>query len=380
MTHRERILAAVNHEEPDRLPRDLGSSLATTVTVKAHERLRAYMGLPSEPPPALFAARSSTVIPDEAILRRFDVDARPLLLGGADARPDRWLSPDAFVDEWGVTWTRPEGGHFIGTDGPFYQLEEPTLQDLVRVEWPDPDDPGRYRGLRERARALHENTDYAVVLTLGVGPVHQCQFLRGYGEWLEDLLINPAFAEGLLDRVVEPWVRMADRALREAGDYVDVVMYGDDIGTQGGPLLRPELYRRIIKPRHRRMADTVKRHGKPILYHSCGSVYAMIPDLIDVGIDVLNPVQVTAADMDTRRLKREFGADLAFWGAINTQKVLPLGTPQDVRAEVKRRIEDLAGGGGYVLCAVHNIQPEVPPENVVAMYDAALEFRPTGAA
>jgi uroporphyrinogen decarboxylase len=380
MTHRERILAAANREEPDRIPRDLGSTLATTLTVKAHERLRAYLGLPTEPPPATFAARSSTVIPDEAILRRFDVDARPLLLGSPDGRPDRWVSPDAFVDEWGVTWTRPEGGHFIGTDGPFYRLEEPTLQDLDRVSWPDPDDPGRYRGLRERARALRENTDYAVVLTLGVGPVHQCQFVRGYGEWLEDLLLNPAFAEGLLDRVVEPWVRIADRALREAGAYVDVVMYGDDVGTQGGPLVRPELYRRVIKPRHRRMADTVKRHGKPILYHSCGSVYALIPDLIDVGIDVLNPVQVTAADMDTRRLKREFGADLAFWGAINTQQVLPLGTPQDVRGEVKRRIEDLAAGGGYVLCAVHNIQPEVPPENVVAMYEASLEFQPTQAA
>ncbi len=374
MTHRERILAALSHKEPDRLPRDLGSSLATTMTIKAHERLRAYLGLPSEPPPATFAARSSTVIPDDAILRRFDVDARPLLLGSPDGRPDRRLSQDAFADEWGVTWTRPEDGHFITTDGPFYHLEEPALQDLERASWPDPDDPGRYRGLRERARALHEGTDYAVVLTLGVGPVHQCQFLRGYGEWLEDLLVNPAFAEGLLDRVVEPWIRVADRALREAGEYVDVVMYGDDIGTQGGPLVRPELYRRVIKPRHRRMADAVKRHGKPILYHSCGSVYAFIPDLIDIGIDALNPVQVTAADMDTRRLKQQFGADLAFWGGINTQKVLPFGTPQDVREEVRRRIEDLADGGGYVLCAVHNIQPEVPPGNVVAMYDAALEL------
>lgn len=374
MTHRERILAALNHKEPDRLPLDLGSSIATTMTAKAHERMRAYLSLPSEPPPATFSRRSSTVIPDEVILRRFDVDARPLILGTPDGRPDRDVSPDAFVDEWGVTWARPKGGHYISSDGPFYHLDEPTLEDLEKFPWPDPADPGRYRGLRERARELHEKTDYAVVLNLPVGPVHQCQFVRGYGEWLEDLLLNPAFAESLMDRVVELWIEVTNRALEEAGDYVDLVVYGDDIGTQKGPLVRPELYRRVIKPRHKRMAEAVKRHGKPILYHSCGSVYALIPDLIDVGIDALNPVQVTAAEMDTKRLKREFGRDLTFWGGINTQEVLPLGTPEEVREEVRRRVEDLAEGGGYVLCAVHNIQPEVPPENVVAMYEAALEY------
>jgi uroporphyrinogen decarboxylase len=374
MTHRERILAAVSHKEPDRVPRDLGGCLATTLTVEAHARLRAHLGLPETAPPVYFALRSQTVIPDEAILRRFDVDARPLLLGAPDGRPDRRLSDDAILDEWGVTWTRPHGGHFISSDGPFYRLEEPAVADLDRLAWPDPGDPGRYRGLRERARALHEGTDYAVVLTMPVGPVHLCQFMRGYGEWLEDLLLVPEFAEGMLARVVDVWTAIADRALREAGPFVDVVMYGDDVGTQGACLVSPDLYRRLIKPAHRRMADAVKRHDKPILYHSCGSVYRLLPDLIDVGIDVLNPVQVTAADMDPARLKREFGRDLAFWGGINTQQVLPRGTPAEVREDVRRRIEDLAPGGGYVLAAVHNIQPEVPPENVVAMYDAALEF------
>jgi len=374
MTHRERILAALRRERPDRVPRDLGGSLATTLTLEAHARLRAHLGLPSGQPPEYFSYRSSTVIPDEAILRRFDVDARCLLPGSPDRRPERHVAPNALVDEWGVTWSRPEGGHFISTSGPFSGIEEPTLADLDRVEWPDPDDPGRYRGLAERGRALHQGTDYAIILGGGVGPVHQCQFMRGYAKWLEDLLLFPEFAEGLMARIVDIWCRITDRVLTEAGPYVDVVMYGDDVGTQGGPLLRPELYRRMIKPYHRRMVETVKRHGKPILYHSCGSVYALIPDLIDMGIDALNPVQVTAADMDSGRLKREFGRHMAFWGAINTQEVLPRGTPDEVRAEVRRRIEDLAGGGGYVCCAVHNIQPEVPPANVVAMYEAALEF------
>jgi uroporphyrinogen decarboxylase len=374
MTHRERILAAVGHREPDRVPRDLGGCLATTLTAEAHARLRAHLGLPDSPPPAWFALRSSTVIPDEAILRRFDVDARGLLLGAPDAHPDQRRSEDTILDEWGVTWTRPKGGHFLATDGPFHRIDEPRLADLERLRWPDPDDPGRYRGLRERARALHEGSDYAVVLTMPLGPVHLCQFMRGFAEWLEDLLIAPDFAQGLLERAVDIWAAIAERALREAGPYVDIVMYGDDVGTQGNCMVSPQLYRQLIKPGHKRMADAIKRHGKPILYHTCGSVYKLLPYLIDVGIDILNPVQVTAAEMDPARLKREFGRDLAFWGGIDTQQVLPRGTPQDVREDVRRRIADLAEGGGYVLCAVHNIQAEVPPQNVVAMYDAGLEL------
>jgi uroporphyrinogen decarboxylase len=373
MTHRERILQTISRKPPDRLPIDLGATIATTMTAGAHDRLLAHLNIPPAVPPVFFARRSGTVIPDEAILRRFDVDARPLLLGGPDGCPDRPVSTNAFVDEWGVTWTRPEGGHYISTDGPFYRSVEPSLTDLDRHSWPDPADPGRYRGLRDRACALHE-TGFAVILNLGVGPIHQCQFLRGFGEWLGDLLANSAFAEGMLDRATAFWVETANRALREAGDYVDVVMYGDDVATQRAPLMRPDLYRKLIKPRHKRMAETVKRFGKPVVYHSCGSVYALVPDLIDVGIDALNPIQVSAAHMDTARLKREFGRDLAFWGGIDNQKTLPFGTPDDVRREVKRRIDDLAEGGGYVLCAAHNIQHDVPPANVAAMYDAALEY------
>lgn len=374
MTHRERIMAVLNHKEPDRIPVDLGSTSSTTITVKAHERLRAYLGLPSEPPPTLYAKRAFTVIPDETILRRFDVDARPLLLGSPDGRPDREVSDHSLVDEWGVTWARSEAGPSINTDGPFCRLGDPTLQDLEEFSWPDPADAGRYRGLRERARDVHEKADYATVLYLGVGVVHQCQYLRGYGQWLEDLLIHPAFAEGLMDRVVEIWTQIVDRALKACGEFVDLVMYPDDMATQRAPLFSPELYRRLIKPRHRRMNEVVKRHGKPIIYHCCGSVYAFLPDLLDVGIDALNPIQVSAAEMDPKRLKREFGQDLTFWGGIDTQKMLPFGTPEEVREEVKRRIDDLAEGGGYILCAVHNIQSEVPPENIVAMYEAALEY------
>jgi uroporphyrinogen decarboxylase len=262
----------------------------------------------------------------------------------------------------------------MNSDGPLCHLAEPTLEDLERIPWPDPTDPSRYEGLRDRAEELHEGTDYAVILNLSHGPVHQGQYLRGYVAWLEDLLLRPIFAQALIDRIVEIWVEIAERALQEAGDYFDLVMYADDIATQNAVLLQSELYRRMLKPRHKAMADAVKRYSKPIMFHSCGSVYALIPDLIETGIDVLNPVQVSAANMDTERLKREFGRELTFWGGIDTHRVLPAGTPAEVRQEVKRRIDDLHHDGGYVLCAVHNIQPDIPPENIVAMYEAALEY------
>jgi uroporphyrinogen decarboxylase len=374
MTHRERLLTTLKHAGPDRVPLDLGSTGATTITVKAYERLRAYLGIAVESPPVLWSFRSSTVIPDEAILRHFDVDTRPVLLGSPLGRPERKLSEDMFLDEWGVLWTRHGASHFINSDGPFSSLTDPALQDLEKHNWPEPLDPGRFQGLRERARKLREETDYAIVLNLSNGPVHQCQYLRGYGTWLEDLLLRPVFAEALLDRVVDILVQIANRALEEAGAYVDLVTFGDDIATQNATLVRPDLYRKMIKPRHKALADAIHRHGKPILFHSCGSVYTLVRDLIEVGVDILNPVQVSAADMGTSRLKREYGSELAFWGAIDTHRVLPRGTPAEVTEEVKRRIDDLHGNGGYVLCAVHNIQPEVPPENVVAMYQAGLEY------
>ena len=177
-----------------------------------------------------------------------------------------------------------------------------------------------------------------------------------------------------MDRIMDFWVRGTERALTEAGEFIDVVAIVEDLGTQQGPLLRPEVYRRMIKPRHRRMMGSVKKHGKRLSLHSCGAVSAFIPDFIEMGVDALNPVQVSADDMDTKTLKREFGCDLSFWGAIDTGKVLPYGTPVEVREEVKRRIDDLAADGGYILAAVHNIQADVPPQNVAAMYEAALEF------
>jgi uroporphyrinogen decarboxylase len=160
--------------------------------------------------------------------------------------------------------------------------------------------------------------------------------------------------------------------LQAVGDNVDLVLHCDDIAAQNGPLINPRTYRQVIKPRQKRIFDTIKAHTSArLLYHSCGSIAWVLPDLIEMGVDAVNPVQVSAAHMDTRRLKEEYGSDLAFWGAVDTHHALPFGTPDDVRAEVRRRIEDLAGEGGYVIGSVHIIQQEVPPENVLAMAEAA---------
>jgi uroporphyrinogen decarboxylase len=374
MTHRERVLSALAHRTPDRVPVDLGATYSTSINVRAYSALRAWLGLPPEPSPAFLLARAAQVIPGEDIVSRFGLDARPVVLGAADRDPGGSLSKETYIDEWGVTWTKPDQGHFINTDGPFYRLENPTAGDLEGYNWPDPDDPGRYRGLRERAKFLHDTTDHAVVLNLWVGLVHLAEFVRGFALWLEDLLANPAFAEALMDRIANFWVRGTERALAEAGEFIDVVAIVEDLGTQQGPIIRPEVYRRMIKPHHRRMLGVVKKYGKRLFLHSCGAVAAFIPDFIEMGVDALNPVQVSAKGMDTKTLKREFGRDLSFWGAIDTGNVLPYGTPDDVRTEVRRRINDLAGNGGYILAAVHNIQPEVPPQNVAAMYEAALEY------
>ena len=374
MTHRERVLTTLRRQPPDRVPVDLGGTLASTLNIHTYRRLMKHLGFGDDPPVAFLSRRSNSVLPDERLLRHLDVDCRAVILGNPDVNPEREMPDGSLADEWGITWRHiGEGHHFINTDGPFCGKEpEPALVEAFR--WPDPLDPGRFRGLRSQAQTLRTASDAAIILVLGVGVVHQFQFMRGYAAALEDLIAAPDFVQAFLSRYADFWVRMTERALTEVGNLVDLVMFGDDLGTQQGPVMSPALYRRLIKPTHARMVQAVKKFNKPVLLHSCGSVAAMIPDFIEIGIDALHPVQVTAKDMDTAKLKYEYGPHITFWGGIDTHRVLPRGTTAEVREEVRKRIADLAPGGGYVLGAVHNIQAEVPVENVLAMIEAAKEF------
>lgn len=368
-THRERVLAAMNHQTPDRVPVDIAGTGASQINADAYQSLKRYLGMKTGPL-QFFSRRSHLAMAEEDVLQKLEVDFRVIRPSGPDRRSEHDLPDGAIIDAWGVVWTKPEHGHYYVKKPIFTGDLSPAS--LARYDWPDPDDPGFTRGLNETARSLYEDTDYAVVLSLPVGFVHQTQFMRGYEDWLIDLMDNLKGAESLADAVLDVYIPMVRNMIRACAHHFDVVFYADDVAFQNGPIMRLDTFRRFLKPRFKRIFDMIKAETQAkILFHSCGSVVSLIPDLIDVGIDSLNPVQVSAAGMDTAVLKREYGNALSFWGGIDTHRVLPFGTPQDVREEVRRRINDLADSGGYVLASVHNIQAEVPPENIVAMVEAA---------
>jgi uroporphyrinogen decarboxylase len=255
-----------------------------------------------------------------------------------------------------------------------HPLADAEVEDLKHYDWPDMRDSGYTEGLAARARTMREQTDYALVTRIWGSMFERAWYLRGFENFLRDLVTDERFVNALLDKLLELNMELFDEYLGAVGPYVDVVPCGDDLGTQLGPLISPTLYRTYLKPRQRELFRFVKQRTKArLFFHTCGGVYPFIPELIEVGVDILNPVQVSAAGMDTERLKAEFGDRLCFWGGVDTQHVLPFGTPGDVRQEARRRIRDLGQGGGYVLGAVHNIQTGVPAANIVAMYEAAEE-------
>jgi len=377
-SHRDRVLAVLNHETPDRLPVDLGGCPASGINLYAYTRLKEYLGLPG--PVRVQAERSLLAWPDEALLERFDVDLRLIVAYTAEDARSRGVFDEAayareaqYTDMWGVGRRRPPRGHYYVTHAPF-EKEEPTLADLDAHPWPSPKKTDA-DGLRREAERLRRETDCALVVHVPGRIFSLGQFMCGFENWLVQLKVNPEFCEALLDRALDIQLAMADETLKAVGDAVDILYLADDYGIQTGPLISPALFRAIFKPRMARLIQFLReRSSATIAFHSCGSVYALIPDFIDVGVQVLNPVQVAAADMDSARLRREFGKHLVFWGAIDTQHVLPKGTPDDVRAEVGRRVKDLSPG--YIPTSVHNIQAEVPPQNIVAMFEALKNVKP----
>jgi len=279
-----------------------------------------------------------------------------------------------------VVRRKPAGCHY-------YELAqcplagEITAADIARYPWPDPADPGRHRGLREQARRLREETDYAVMYNARYNVVHQTQYSRGFEDWYYDLGQNHELFRAMMDAVIEVMIEWNRIALEQVGDLIDIVAFGDDIGLQDRPVCSPALYRKLIRPYQERILESIRRHTKAkTLYHTCGSVYRLIPDFIEMGIDAVNPVQVTARNMEPERLKAEFGDRIAFWGGIDSQHLLPHGSPEDVRTGVRRMFEIMGPGGGYVLAAVHNVQPDVPAENVLAMFETGRDCVYAGAA
>jgi uroporphyrinogen decarboxylase len=370
MTPRDRLRRALAHREPDRVPIDMGNS-ATSIHHRAYRRLREHLGLgPSEP--QIIDRMQQVVEVEEPVLRRLAVDTRQLFLKPARA----WRgNPDGtFTDEWGIGYRAAAGGAYF--DMISHPLAEASREDLERFPWPDPQSPLRTAGLPREAAELRERGDYGIVLNGFSETIFGlASWLRGPARFYMDFLLEPDFLGELLDRLLEYALRLARSALDAVGRYVDVIKVADDLGTESTLLISPDHYRTFIKPRQRKFYAFLKEHSDAkILLHSCGAISGLIPDLAEIGVDAINPVQVSAAGMDSRRLKSEFGDRVSFWGGgCDTQRVLPFGTVEDVAAEVRRRIADFAPGGGYVFTPVHNIQFDIPPEKVMTMYRTALE-------
>jgi uroporphyrinogen decarboxylase len=378
MSSRERVLAALDHREPDRVPFDLGG-FQTGIHLQAYRALTDYFGKPEEP--AVLDPVQQLAVPSEAILNRFHVDIRYITAKAADefdgAIRRQWRGGRLWYDledEFGVVWSMPDDQRLY-MDISLHPLAGASVREIEQYPFPNGSDPGRFRGLRERALAFRSGSPHA--LSSGIcGVTYEiCWYLRGLERWFMDMVEEPAVCEALLDRTSRFWVDWMTGFLREVGDLLDIIMIGDDLAGQDGPLFSPSFYRAVVQPRQRRVIDTIKKHTKAkIWYHTCGSCASLIPDLLDNGIDILNPVQISARRMDPADLKKRFGDRLVFWGGgIDAQHILPFASEEEVRRHVDRNVRTFKPGGGYVFCNCHNIQAGVPPENIVALYDAAYE-------
>lgn len=372
LSSRERVTLALDHKEPDRVPIDLGSIASTIRTVEAYDRLKRHLGLAQDKKIRQFA--DEHIIPDEEIIEALHVDTSYIRMNVPKSWKRVRLGPHTVVDEWGVPWSKPPGAFYTSPGS--YPMKTAGMEEIEKFPWPDPNESSRFEGLREKAKSLFERTDYAIVAdgVTGVGVFDMTWHLRGMENIFLDMIIHPDFTEALFQRLTDYYVAVYRNYLQAVGDYIQMVIYYEDLSGQEGPLMSPALYKKFIKPCHRRIFKVIKEHtAAKLCVHTCGSVYAFLDDYVDLGVDVLNPVQISAKDMDPLRLKQKYGSTLSFHGGIDTQNFLSRATPVQVREEVRRMIEILGPGGGYLFTSCHSIQPDVPPENIVALFSAAVE-------
>jgi uroporphyrinogen decarboxylase len=373
MTSRDRIMRALSHQEADRVPVDMNGTIVTSLTRLAYQNLRSYLELPADDAPEVSHFAMDTVRAKEDLLTRYAVDTRSIGMGAPFGYADKRLPDGTLVDEFGIRW-RKASYYWDVIEHP---LASVVMGDLGKVQWPDEHDAGRYTGMREKARAMYEGTDRCIVLDIpGLGPFEGGCFLRGHDNFCADFYENPAYAEAVMDKVTDSMILFWGHLLDEVGEFVQVVAQGDDVGMQNNTFISPAMYRQFVKPRKKRLFDFIhSRTRAKVFYHSCGSVYDLVPDFIEEGVDILNPIQRSAAKMDIRRLKTEFGKDLVFWGGgIDVQSQLPFLSPAEISDVVKETIDILAPGGGFVFFPSHNVQADVSPDRIDAVYRAVEKY------
>jgi uroporphyrinogen decarboxylase len=374
LTGRERILKEINHEETDRVPLDLGGTHDSSIVVEGYERLKAHFGVTAETRILQRMTRVAWV--DEPVLAALGIDTRAVSLGAPTRGQAAELGPRAYRDMWGIERVQPEGSYY------YDQRRAPlagkiAVADIARYPWPDPEDPGFLDGIGERIDWIRANTQAAAILTLPPPFVHVTQFLRGFEDWYMDFIRGAGVLGALFDAVLEVSLRIAERELAAFGAEVDIVRCGDDLGGQNGLQVSLEHYRRFIRPRLARYFRRVRElTPAKLMFHSCGSIVDILDDLAELGVEIINPVQVSARGMEPRALKARFGKKLTFWGGTDSQKTVPFGTPEEVRRMTAELIDAMAEGGGFVFASCHNIQPDVPLENVLAMFAQAGEHIP----
>ncbi len=375
MTSRERLLAALSHRQPDRVPLDLGGTRNSTMVLEAYERLAAHFRVAA--PPSMIDRMMRVVEIDETVLTALQIDTRGVFPGVATRGLAADLGPRRYRDMWGVERVQPEGSYY-------YDLAasplagEVSVSDIVNYPWPDPDDPGFTVGLMDRVRWIRAHTEAASVLALPSAFVHISQYLRSFEDWFCDFVANPKRLEVLFDAILDVTMAIARRQLQEVGREVDMVLTSDDLGSQQAFLVSREHYLKYIKPRQQRFLRQVKDlTSAKVVFHSCGAVASIIEDLIEMGVDGLNPVQPQAAGMNPAELKKKFHGRMAFWGGTDSQRIVPRGSMDDVKRMVEDLIEAMGEGGGYVFSNCHNIQADVPLANVLAMFEHAREYVPS---
>jgi len=383
MNSRGRLLTALDHRVPDHAPFDLGSTQITGIHIIAYRRLRRALGLPPSEP-ELCDSIQQLALPEEDLLQRLQVDTRglyPLNSHNWDVVEEDAGSYWLYRDEWGITHARPK------QDGLYYSIREvpiphPTVEAIRQHPWPDMGAAWRIVGLRQQAERYRQ-AGYAVVLKDAFAGVFEfAQRIVGMEKLLMLMALDEPLAGALFDQLLELKLDYWRTALTELGDVVDVVTYADDYGTQKSQLISPAMFRKQIKPRVRQIFDLQAKLAPQAkrFFHSDGNVRPLIPDFIEMGVDILNPVQATAVGMDLTTLKQEYGRDMVFWGGgVDTQGILPSGSPAEVRDDTRRNIEILAPGGGFVFNTVHNIQADVPPENIIAMWETWRDYGGCGA-